>query len=183
MWRPTCNTYVSASSSAMLLVLVGPPGSGKTSVGRVLSAHWGTTFRDTDHDVELATGRSVSDIFVESGEPTFRALEKDAVTKALAEHDGVLALGGGAVLDATTRELLFGHRVAYLDVGLSEAMRRLEMNRSRPLLLGNVRTQWQALADARRGFYEQVASQVIVTDALTPDQVAKQIADYWQERV
>jgi shikimate kinase len=91
-------------------------------------------------------------------------------------------LGGGAVLDATTRDLLSAHRVVYLDVGLAEAMRRLEMNRSRPLLLGNVRTQWQALADARRPFYEQVADQVIVTDAMTPDQVAKQIVDYWQER-
>jgi shikimate kinase len=166
----------------MLLVLVGPPGSGKTSVGLVLADRLGATFRDTDHDVEVASGRPVSDIFVESGESTFRALEKAAVTKALAEHDGVLALGGGAVLDAATRQLLSSHRVVYLDVGLAEAMRRLEMNRSRPLLLGNVRTQWQALADARRPFYEEVADQVIATDAVTPDQIAEQIADYWQER-
>ena len=166
----------------MLLVLVGPPGSGKTSVGLVLADRLAARFRDTDHDVEVASGRSVSDIFVESGETTFRVLEKAAVAKALAEHDGVLALGGGAVLDAATRQLLSGHRVVYLDVGLAEAMRRLEMNRSRPLLLGNVRTQWQALADARRPFYEEVADQVIATDALTPDQIAQQIADYWQER-
>jgi shikimate kinase len=130
----------------------------------------------------VSSGRSVSDIFVESGETTFRALEKDAVAKALAEHDGVLALGGGAVLDTATRQMLSGHRVVYLDVGLAQAMRRLEMNRSRPLLLGNVRTQWQALADARRPFYEEVADQVVATDALTPGQIAKQIADYWQER-
>ena len=166
----------------MLLVLVGPPGSGKTSVGLVLADRLAAMFRDTDDDVEVASGRSVSDIFVESGETTFRALEKVAVAKALAEHDGVLALGGGAVLDAATRQLLSGHRVVHLDVGLAEAMRRLEMNRSRPLLLGNVRTQWQALADARRPFYEEVADQVIATDALTPDQIAQQIADYWQER-
>ena len=166
----------------MLLVLVGPPGSGKTSVGLVLADRLAARFRDTDHDVEVASGRSVSDIFVESGETTFRVLEKATVAKALAEHDGVLALGGGAVLDAANRQLLSGHRVVYLDVGLAEAMRRLEMNRSRPLLLGNVRTQWQALADARRPFYEEVADQVIATDVLTPDQIAEQIADYWQER-
>ena len=166
----------------MLLVLVGPPGSGKTSVGLVLADRLAARFRDTDHDVEVASGRSVNDIFVESGETTFRILEKAAVAEALAEHDGVLALGGGAVLDAAIRQLLSGHRVVYLDVGLAEAMRRLEMNRSRPLLLGNVRTQWQALADARRSFYEEVADQVIATDALTPDQIAQQIADYWQER-
>ena len=173
---------MSASSPTCCWSWSGPLGRARHRLAGCLRSRWATGFRDTDHDIEVASGRSVSDIFVESGEATFRALEKDAVARALAEHDGVLALGGGAVLDSTTRQLLSSHRVVYLDVGLAEAMRRLEMNRSRPLLLGNVRTQWQALADARRGFYEEVADQVIATDAMTADQIAEQIADYWQER-
>ena len=126
-------------SATPRVVLVGTMGAGKTTVGRILAATWGVGFRDTDQDVEAAEGRSVSDIFVDSGEAEFRALERAAVAAALAEHDGVLALGGGAVLDESTRERLAGHRVVFLRVGLSDAAQRVGLGVSRPLLLGNVR--------------------------------------------
>ncbi len=114
-------------------------GAGKTTVATLLARAWGTTARDTDADVVAREGREVSDIFVDSGEDYFRALEREAVAAALAEHDGVLSLGGGAVLDEGTRALLAGHRVVFLRVGLSEAVKRVGLGTSRPLLLGNVR--------------------------------------------
>ena len=125
----------------------------------------------TDQDIEKETGRSIGDIFVESGEPYFRELESVAVRTALSQHSGVLALGGGAVLDANTRGSLATHTVAWLDVGLASAMSRLEMNRSRPLLLGNVRAQWQHLADQRRPLYQEVADIVVLTDGRDIDDI------------
>ena len=115
------------------------------------------TARDTDADVEAAEGRSISDIFVDSGEAHFRELERAAVAEALAAHDGVLALGGGAVLDPATRELLADHRVVFLRVGLSEAVKRVGLGTGRPLLLGNVRSRIKALLDERTPIYESVA--------------------------
>ena len=140
------------------VVLVGPMGAGKTTVADLLARAWGTTARDTDHDVEAREGRAVSDIFVDSGEDHFRALEREAVAAALAEHDGVLALGGGAVLDPGTRALLAGHRVVFLRVGLSDAVKRVGLGTSRPLLLGNVRGRIKALLDERTPVYESVAT-------------------------
>src|SRR5680860_1017411 len=114
-------------------------GAGKTTVGRRVADAWGVAFRDTDHDIEASEGRSVSDIFVDSGESRFRALEREAVATALTGHDGVLALGGGAVLDERTRAALAGHQVVFLRVGLAAATKRVGLGVSRPLLLGNVR--------------------------------------------
>src|SRR5262245_91438 len=121
--------------STPLVVLVGPPGSGKTTIGRALADRLHLPFRDTDADIVAQTGRSISDIFVESGEQTIRDLEHEAVEMALHEHDGVLAVGGGAVTAEPVRDSLKTQYVVFLDVGLSAAMTRLEMNRSRPLLL------------------------------------------------
>ena len=121
-------------------------------------------FRDTDHDIEAREGRSVSDIFVDSGEAHFRALERAAVADALAAHDGVLALGGGAVLDPTTRAALAGHRVVFLRVGLGDAAQRVGLGVSRPLLLGNVRGRIKQLIDERTPLYESVAVHVVDTD-------------------
>lgn len=154
------------------LVLVGPPGSGKSTVGALLAARLGSTFRDTDADVESMAGTSIADLFVEQGEPAFRTLECEAVAAALAEHTGVLALGGGAVLDQATRELLAGRLVVFLDVGIADAARRVGLNRDRPLLLGNPRTQWLRLMEARRPVYESVATVRVDTDGRTPDEVA-----------
>jgi len=158
-----------------VVVLVGPPGSGKSTVGRVLAATLDVGFRDTDDDIERVTGSSISDLFVQQGEPSFRALEVDAVRAGLDEHHGVLALGAGAVLDSGTRELLEGQNVVYLRVGLAAAMQRLEMNRSRPLLLGNVRGRWQELALQREPLYEGLASVTVVTDGRDPVAIADEI--------
>lgn len=157
------------------VVLVGPMGAGKTTVAGLLATAWGTTARDTDHDVEATEGRSISDIFVDSGEETFRRLERAAVAEALATHDGVLSLGGGAVLEPETRERLAEHRVVFLRVGLSDAVKRVGLGTSRPLLLGNVRGRIKALLDERTPIYESVATLVVDTDGRSPDDVAGEI--------
>jgi shikimate kinase len=160
-----------------LVVLVGPPGAGKTTVGELLARRHGVEFRDTDRDVEADTGRTISDIFVESGEPTFRELEREAVSKALASHRGVLALGGGAVIDETTRKALAEHRVVFLDVGLSAAVDRVGLNQSRPLLAINPRATLAKMLEERRPLYESVATFVVSTDGHTSEQVADAIDD------
>jgi shikimate kinase len=159
------------------VVLVGPPGAGKSTVGRLLSRSLSVPFRDTDVDVEAGAKLRVADIFFELGEEHFRSLEKDAVRVALAEHDGVLALGGGAILDEDTRKLLVGHQVAFLDVGLADAAKRVGFNRDRPLLLGSPRAQLNALMNERRPLYESVATLVVVTDSKTPDAVVREIVE------
>ena len=157
------------------VVLVGPMGAGKTTVGRLLAESWGVAFRDTDADIEVDEGREISEIFVDSGESYFRDLERKTVATALAEHGGVLALGGGAVLDQGTRELLAGHRVVFLRVGLAEAVKRVGLGTSRPLLLGNVRARIKALLDERTPIYEEVATETVDTDGRTPDEVVAEI--------
>jgi shikimate kinase len=159
-----------------IVVLVGPPGSGKTTVGELLAQHLGVGFRDTDCDIEAQTGKHISDIFVDDGEARFRELERDAVAAALLEHDGVLAVGGGAVLSDETRELLTGEQVVFLDVGLAQASSRVGLGTTRPLLLGNVRAQLKRLLDQRRSLYQAVADSVVGTDDLDPAQVAQLIA-------
>jgi shikimate kinase len=154
------------------LVLVGPPGAGKSTVGRVLAERLGVEFRDTDDDVERVAGMPVSDIFDEQGEPAFRALERTAVAAALAEHDGVLAVGGGSIVDEATRSALDGLDVVFLDVGVGDAAKRVGLARDRPLLLGNPRAQWLRLMEARRPLYEQVSTLTVTTDGQTPEQVA-----------
>jgi shikimate kinase len=159
------------------VVLVGPMGAGKSTVARLLGEQWGVAVRDTDTDVEAAEGRSISDIFVDSGEEHFRALESEAVAEALATHEGVLALGGGAVLDPATRDLLAGHQVVFLRVGLSDAVKRVGLGSARPLLLGNVRSRIKALLDERTAIYESVATVVVDTDARSPEDVAREVAE------
>lgn len=157
------------------LVLVGAMGAGKTTVGRRVAKAWGVGFRDTDRDVEEREGRSVSDIFVDSGELTFRDLERAAVAEALNSHGGVLALGGGAVLDEQTRAALADHRVVFLRVGLSDAARRVGLGVSRPLLLGNVRGRIKQLIDERTPLYESVATHVVDTEGLGVDEVVERV--------
>ena len=158
-----------------VVVIVGPPGSGKTTTARAVAARTGLASRDTDEDVEARTGSRIGDLFVEHGEEHFRALEREAVAAALTEHDGVLAVGGGAVLDEETRELLRGRTVVFLDVGIKDAASRIGLNRDRPLLLGNPRAQWIRLMEARRPVYESVATVTVLTDGRTPDEVAGEI--------
>jgi shikimate kinase len=162
---------------APLVVLVGPSGAGKSTVGRLLASRFGTTFRDTDADVEEAAGMKVSDVFIEHGEERFRDLERVAVAAALREHDGVLALGGGAILDAHTRELLRDHRVVYLDVELADATKRVGFNRDRPLLLINPRAQLHAMMQARRPLYEEVATTIVISSGKTVTAVTAEVAE------
>ena len=156
-------------------VLIGPMGAGKSTVASLLATAWGVPARDTDTDVEAAEGREIAEIFVDSGEAYFRNLEADAVADALATHQGVLSLGGGAVLDPATRELLDGHEVVFLRVGLTEAVNRGGLGVGRPLLLGNVRSRIKALLDERTPIYESVSTLTVDTDARTPDEVAAEI--------
>ncbi|MDR7086746.1 shikimate kinase [Aeromicrobium panaciterrae] len=155
-------------------VFVGPPGAGKSTVAEIVGQRLGVDVRDTDQDVEAGEGVSVQDIFIDQGEAHFRVLEEKAVASALAEHDGVVSLGGGAVLSPASRAALAGHRVIFLDVGLAAAIRRVGMNSGRPLLLGNVRTQLKNLLDQRRVLYRDVARFTIETDDLDATQVADQ---------
>jgi shikimate kinase len=157
------------------VVLVGVPGSGKTTVGRLLAQRLGVTFRDTDVDVEEAEGKPVPDIFVDSGEPHFRALERTAVASALREHDGVLALGGGAVLDPGTRALLLGQPTVWLQVGAAAGAHRVGLDVPRPVLLGNVRGRLAALVQERAPLYAEVARVIVDTDGRAPDEVAADV--------
>ncbi len=157
------------------VVLTGSMGAGKTTVGRLLAERLGVGFLDTDDEIERVAGKAVSDIFVDDGEPAFRALEREAVAAALAGHEGVLALGGGAVLDEDTRRLLAGHPVVFLRVGLSDAAERVGLGVSRPLLLGNVRGRIKQLLDERTPVYESVARHTVETDGRSPEEIAEEI--------
>lgn len=157
------------------LVIVGPPGAGKTTIGRLLAGRLGGELRDTDTDVERLAGKPISEIFIDDGEAVFRSLERAAVAAAVAEHDGVVALGGGAVLDEGTRALLASLRVVFLDVGLADAAARVGLNRDRPLLIGNPRAQLNRLMNERRPLYEDVATITVDTSGRTPEDVADEV--------
>jgi shikimate kinase len=161
--------------SRPVAVLIGPPGAGKTTIAEAVARERGLPVRDTDADIEHTTGRTVADIFFEDGESAFRELEHAAVLTALAEHEGVLSVGGGAVLDPRTQEALRGHTVIFLDVRIADAAKRIGLNRDRPLLLGNPRAQWTQMMERRRPIYTEVASARVVTDGLTADEVTAQV--------
>jgi shikimate kinase len=160
---------------APVCVLVGPPGAGKTSTGLLVAKELGVDFRDTDHDIEAMAGKSIPEIFIDDGEEHFRALERTAVATALASFDGVLALGGGAILAEETRAALAGHRVVYLSVELPDAVRRVGLGTGRPLLALNPRATLKHLLDQRRPLYAEAATWTVVTDGRTPEQVAEEV--------
>jgi shikimate kinase len=154
------------------VVLVGPMGAGKTTIGALVAAELNLPFRDTDDDIVARVGKPISDIFVDDGEDHFRALERAAVARALAEFGGVLALGGGAILAAETRAVLRGHRVVYLSVELTTAVSRVGLGAGRPLLAINPRATLKYLLDQRRPLYAEVATATVATDGRTPDEIA-----------
>jgi len=158
-----------------LLVLVGPPGAGKSTVGRQVARQLGVAFRDTDRDIEQSAGKRIADIFIDDGEEHFRAMERAAVAAALAGHDGVLSLGGGAILSAETRELLQGHRVVLLDVDLSAASGRIGLNRDRPVLALNPRATLKTLLDERMPLYLEVAGRVVPTSGRSVVEVVEDV--------
>lgn len=163
-------------------VLIGPPGSGKSTVAAELAALWGVTALDTDDEIVATDGRDIPSIFVEDGEEGFRRLERASVATCLDRHDRVLALGGGAVLDPETQQDLeryaeAGGVVVYLSVGASTAAGRVGLNRDRPLLAGDVHRRWVTLMNERRSTYERLATMTVETDDLTPSEVARVVAE------
>jgi shikimate kinase len=161
---------------APVCVLVGAPGSGKTTIGQALAATLGVEFRDTDADIEQLAGKPISEIFVDEGEAHFRTLERAAVAAALASHGGVLALGGGAILAEENRAALIGHTVVHLSVELPDAVKRIGLGAGRPLLAINPRATLKHLMDQRRPLYAEVATATVVTDGRTPEEIAAEIA-------
>ncbi len=160
------------------VVLIGPPGSGKSSVGAAIARVTGLALRDTDSDIERSAGRTIPDIFVEDGEQAFRAMERAAVRTALTEHSGVLALGGGAVLSQETRTNLAGHRVVFLNLSMPTGVRRTGLSSNRPLLAGvNPRATYRALLDARLSLYRETATMEIQTDQLSVAEVAMAVIE------
>lgn len=157
------------------LVLVGPPGAGKSSVGAVLANRLGVGLRQTDDDVEAAAAQPMGDFIVDHGEEQLRTLEAEAVRAALSEHDGILCIGSGAVESERVRALLAGHCVVFLDVGIADAARRNGLDTVRPVHLGNVRSQLKQLLDARRPLYQQVASITVSTDGRGIDEIADDV--------
>jgi len=165
-----------------LVILIGPPGSGKSSVGPLVAARLGVEFIDTDAEVGAAAGKPVSDIFIEDGEDTFRELERAAVTGALGQDSalradgGVLALGSGAVLDDGVVPLLAGLPVVYLSTSFAAVARRIGFDRPRVVVPGNPRGRLRAMLDTRVPLYQRLAAVTVETDDLDPDELAAQIA-------
>ena len=160
-----------------VVILIGSPGAGKSTVGRRVAKQLGVDFLDSDAEIEREAGMSVADIFVTEGEAAFREREAATVRRCLVEHSGVLSLGGGSVMRDETRAALEGHRVMWLRVSLSDAASRVGMNTARPLLLGNVRATLGSLLEQRNPIYEAVATDVVDTSGRSLRQVVEAVID------
>jgi shikimate kinase len=158
--------------SSPVAILIGPPGAGKTTVGALVAASLGTGFSDTDRVVEEMAGRPVSDIFVQDGEPAFRALEREAAARLITGQPGVVALGSGAVLDPGTRQLLAGQRVVYLEAGFAAVARRSGLDGPHPPVPGNPRGRLRQMLGERHPVYEGLAWRSVRTDDQDPAEVA-----------
>ena len=174
-------THETDGTHGPVVVLIGPPGAGKSAVGPLVADLLGVQFRDTDADVATAAGKPIGDIFVEDGEETFRELERAAVTSALSEQGAepareVLALGSGAVLDEGVRQLLAGRPVVYLSASFGTVVRRIGLDRPRVVVPGNPRGRLRAMLNERLPLYQGLAAVTVETDDLDPDELAAQIA-------
>jgi shikimate kinase len=155
------------------IVLIGAPGSGKSTVGVALAAHLQWPFVDTDSLIEMKESKMITDLFVDNGEAYFRKVEFETLEEVLQESSAVISLGGGAPISLPAQEVLMSSQstIVFLDVSLATAAPRVGFNRDRPLLLGNPRAQWQALSDQRRPIYEKLATQSIKVDDMTVDEI------------
>ena len=162
---------------AQSVILIGPPGSGKSTIGKALSRKTGQSFTDTDDVIEERTGITISQIFVDKGEAWFRELEAEVLQAELAKIDGILSLGGGAPLSDTAQSLLNSATTSkvYLDVSLATAAPRVGFNRDRPLLLNNPRGAWQELMEKRRPIYEALATHIVKVDERAPKDIVDEI--------
>jgi shikimate kinase len=156
-------------------VFVGMMGAGKTTVGEMVAARLGVPFHDVDAGIEASAGKPIPEIFIDDGEEHFRTLEQAAVADALSGFDGVLAVGGGAILADETRKRLAGHTVVYLSVEVADAIKRVGLGAGRPMLAMNPRATLRHLLDQRRPMYEEVATVIVRTDGRTPDEVADEV--------
>ena len=161
---------------APVVVFVGAPGAGKSTVGAAVAELLGVPFADADALIEQRAGKPIPEIFFDEGEDAFRALEREIIATALREFDGVLALGGGAILHEGTRRILGAYQVVYLSVELSDAVKRVGLGAGRPLLSVNPRATLKYLLDQRRPLYASVATYTIVTDGRTPEDIAAEAA-------
>jgi len=168
------------------IVLIGPPGAGKSTVGGLLAREIEQDFVDTDQEIESREGKKISEIFVEDGEPHFREIEEVVVLDVLKRSSGVIALGGGAVLSDSVQEELQRMKdsseceVLFLDVTIAYAAPRVGFNKERPLLLVNPRVSWQELMNKRRPIYTSLASRIIDTNERRPEDVVTEIMAQWR---
>lgn len=167
------------------IVLIGPPGAGKTSIGKALSKELNMAFADSDSEIERSVNKKISDIFVDEGEDVFRKIEVDVVSKLLSQFDGVIALGGGAPINPEIQELLSSaqYPVVFIDVSISQAAIRIGFNKDRPLLLINPRQQWLHLMSERRPIYEKLASVTVSSDSQKPSEVARSITERIKSKI
>lgn len=161
------------------VILIGPMGSGKSTIGKSLAKKLSLSFRDTDMVIEEQEKKSVSQIFIEDGEDAFRLLEKAVLRQELLTDDTVLALGGGAPIsiDAQSALRAIKSHVIYLDISLASVAPRIGFNRDRPLLLNNPRGQWQTLMEARRPIYESIADTVVDVNKRSQNEIVSQIME------
>jgi shikimate kinase len=165
------------------IVLIGPPGSGKSTVGRSIARRLNRKFIDTDSVIEEKSKRKISDIFVDEGEEFFRKLELDVLEETLLVPDSIISLGGGAPIKQEAQDLIVGSNVyvVFLDISLTAAAPRVGFNRDRPLLLGNPRAQWQSLNEIRRPIYEKLATMSIKVDDMSVDQIVGVIIPAYEQ--
>ena len=161
------------------IILIGPPGAGKSSIGKALAKELGLPFIDSDGEIERSEGKKISEIFVDDGEPHFRALEVEKVKELLHDFLGVISLGGGAPMNLEVAQILEGaaYPVIFIDVSIAQAAVRIGFNKDRPLLLINPRQQWMNLMNDRRPVYERLATDTVSSDSKKPHEVAKIIVE------
>lgn len=157
------------------VVLVGPPGSGTSTVGGLVAARLGLDCDDIEQAVEAKAGRSISDVFIEDGEAEYRRLEREAALELLDRSTGVVVLGGGAVLDAAVAASLVGARVAFLEVGIADAARRIGFDASPALVMLNPRRSWIVQMEQRRPAYQRVATWTVDTAGRAAQDVADEL--------